>query len=326
MEIFHVVFDTSVLTHAHFKTGQFEKLLRLVKRGVVKLYVPDVVLEERRTQLLFDYNRYADEVRALLVKMGRSPLSTLLEGLPLPAAVDLPSRDEVNRNSRAVFLQYLEDNHVEVLPFTLDHATRAMERYMHGLPPFKPAKDREPERKHIPDSWILEAALDLKMRPGRHCMLVKDGRFSMALKDVGGFEIFTEVDLLEAEVLASTAVVPIAGGEAAVEADDVLHAIAHVGTDHAVTPLERLRTEAFKDFDIIVIGINEALGNPEKGSLFTQLERVGIDRSKAELMARMLELSGALIDTGSRLIPTDAKLANQLATEPQVQELLLRML
>jgi hypothetical protein len=40
--------------------------------GRLKLYIPEVVLEERRTQSLFDYNKYAKEVRAALVKMRRS--------------------------------------------------------------------------------------------------------------------------------------------------------------------------------------------------------------------------------------------------------------
>ncbi|MDR3682779.1 MAG: PIN domain-containing protein [Geothrix sp.] len=155
MEIFHVIIDTSVLTETPFKEGNFERLLQRVHQGVIKLYIPEVVLEERRTQLLFDYNKYAEEARAALRKMGRLPLKMLLEGLPLPEAVDLPSRDAVNRNSRAIFLKYLADNRVEVLPFSSDHAARAMERYMHGITPFKPAMNREPERKHIPDSWTL---------------------------------------------------------------------------------------------------------------------------------------------------------------------------
>lgn len=319
MDIFHVIIDTSVLTHAQFRTGRFDQLLRRVKQGVVKLYIPDVVLEEWRTQLLFDYNKYAEEVRATLDKMRRLPLSMLLEGLPLPEAVDLPSRIEVNRNSRDVFLKYLDENHVEVLPFTADHADRAMERYMHGMPPFKPAKLREPERKHIPDSWILEAALDIKARPGRHCMLVNDERFSWALQELG-FEVFKEVDLLDAEIEAATAVVPINAGEEVGAAAPVEAAAA------ALSPLEKLRTEAFKDLDVIVIGMNEALRNPDKESLFATLEGLGVDRGKAELMARTLEMSGALTDTGSRLIPTDSRLAGRMATEPVVRDLLLRMI
>lgn len=324
MDIFHVIIDTSVITNAHFRTGRFEQLLRRVQQGVIKLYIPEVVLEERRTQLLFAYDKYAGQARDALEKMRRPPLNMLLEGLPLPEAVDLPSREVVNRNSQAVFLKYLADNRVEVLPFSADHASHALERYMHGMPPFKPAENRESERKHIPDCWILEAALDIKARPGRHCMLVRDERFSWALHGLG-YEVFEEVDLLDAAIEAATAVVPIKASERPV-ADEQVEAAGGIEVAAALSPLEKLRTEAFKNLDVIVIGMNEALRNPDKDSLFATLESLGVDRDKAELMARMLEMSGALKDTGNRLIPADAKLAVRLTTEPAVQDLLLRMI
>ena len=322
MEIFHVIVDTSVLNQAQFGSARFSKLLRRVRQGVVKLYIPEVVLEGRRTQLLYDYNSNADLARGALLKMSRSPLSMLLEGIPIPGPIDLPSRDDVDRNSRAVFLKYLADNKVEVLPFTAEHAARALDRYMHGKPPFKPAEKREPERKHIPDSWIFEAALEVKARPGRHCVLVKDDRFQWALQDAG-FEVFGEIDPLDQVIEASTAVVPIrASGPAAVpEAEDA--AAAPIAPQSA---LEKLRADAFKDMDVIVLGMNEALKNPDKEVFFASLERLEVDRAKSELMASTLVASGVLIEIGNRLIPTDVPLAHRMAAEPVVRALLLRMI
>lgn len=322
IEIFHVVVDTSVLNQAQFASGRFDKLLRRVRQGVVKLYIPEVVLEERRTQLLYDYNRYAEDARGALLKMSRSPLSMLLEGIPMPGPLDMPSREEVDRNSRAVFLKYLADNKVEVLPFTAEHAARALDRYMHGKPPFKPAEKREPERKHIPDSWIFEAALEIKARPGRHCVLVKDDRFQWALQEAG-FEVFGEIDPLDQVIEAATAVVPIrAPGPTAVpEAEDTVAAL--IAPQSA---LEKLRADAFKDLDVIVLGMNEALKNPDKETFFASLERLAVDRAKAELMASTLVASGVLNEIGNRLIPTDVPLAERMAAEPVVRELLLRMI
>lgn len=322
MEIFHVVVDTSVLNQAQFGSGRFDKLLRRVKQGVVKLYIPEVVLEERRTQLLYDYNTYAEQARGALLKMSRSPLSMLLEGIPMPGPLDLPSRDDVDRNSRAVFLKYLVDNKVEVLPFTAEHAARALDRYMHGKPPFKPAEKREPERKHIPDSWILEAALEVKARPGRHCVLVKDDRFQWALQEAG-FEVFGEIDPLDQVIEAATSVVLVrAPGPAAVpEAEGA--AAARITPQSA---LEKMRADAFKDLDVIVLGMNEALKCPDKEALFGTLERLDIDRAKVELMASTLVASGVLNLLGERLIPTDVPLAERMAAEPVVRALLLRMI
>lgn len=317
IKIFHVVIDTSVLNQAQFGSGRFDKLLRRVRQGVLKLYIPEVVLEERRTQLLYDYNRYAEEVRGMLLKMSRSPLSMLLEGIPMPGPLDLPSRDDVDRNSRAVFLKYLADNKVEVLPFTADHAARALDRYMHGKPPFKPAEKREPERKHIPDSWIFEAALEIKARPGRHCMLVKDDRFQWALQEAG-FEVFGEIDPLDQAIEDATAVVPIRAPGPTDVAEDA--------TAAPPLALAKLRADAFKDLDVIVLGMNEALKNPDKEAFFATLERLDVDRVKAELMASTLVASGVLNGIGNRLIPTDVPLAERMAAEPVVRALLLRMI
>lgn len=312
MDLFHVIIDTSVLTRAHFRTGNFERLLLRVQQGVLKLYIPQIVLEERRTRLLFDYNKLAEQAKGALLKMQRGPLEMLLEGLPAPECV-FPTREEVDRNSRAVFQQYLTDNRVEVLTFSFDHASRAVERYMHGAPPFKPAEDRTGERKHIPDSWILEAAMEIKARPGRHCVLVDDERFEWALKSVD-FEVFKDIDTLDAEVEAATAVVPVRGTAPAEAA----------GGEPA--PLDNLRGEVFKDMDVIVLGMNEALGNPDKERLFATLNGLGVERAIAEHEARTLVLSGILTDTGSHLIPTNAELAGRATAEQVVRDLLMRMI
>ncbi|MFM0027402.1 PIN domain-containing protein [Paraburkholderia madseniana] len=315
MDVFHVIIDTSILSRAHFKTGNFERLLRRVQQGVLKLYIPQIVVEERRTRLLFEYNKLAEQARAALRQMQRDHLAMLLEGLPAPECV-FPTREEVERNSNSVFQQYLADNRVEVLAFSFDHASRAMERYMHGAPPFKPAEDRTGERKHIPDSWILEAALEIKARPGRYCVLVDDERFEWALRSVE-FEVFKDIDTLDAEVEAATAVVPVR---------------APVPGESAQAPggepvaLDKLRGAAFKDMDVIVLGMNEALGNPGKERLFATLDGLGVERAIAEHEARTLVLSGILTDTGSHLIPTNAELAGRAAAEQVVRGLLMRMI
>lgn len=46
------------------------------------------------------------------------------------------------------------------------------------------------------------------MRAGRHCVLVDDKRFEWALTSVE-FEVFKDIDTLDAEVEAATAIVPV---------------------------------------------------------------------------------------------------------------------
>lgn len=320
MDIFHLILDTSILHAAHFGSSRFEKLLRRSRQGVAKIYIPEVVLEERRTQLLKDYNSHADGARGALLKMSESPVSMLLEGIPMPGPLDLPSREDVDGNSRAVFQKFLADNKVEILSFTGEHAVRALEAYLHGRPPFKPAEKRETERKHIPDSWIYEAALEVRARPGRHCVLVKDTRFQSALREAG-FEVFDDIDALDQVIEEATAVVPIREAAPAVPAEDPAENAAA-----APSALEKLRAEAFKNFDVIVLGMNEALMNPNKEVLFTTLNGLGVARAKVEAMTVTLMALGVLREVGNRLLPMDVPMAKRMAGDPIVRALLVRMI
>ncbi|WP_162253592.1 PIN domain-containing protein [Lysobacter sp. Root690] len=312
MDIFHVIIDTSILTRTPFRSGGFDRLLLRVQQGLIKLYIPHIVVEERRSQLLSEYSKHAEAVKAALQQMQRGHMAMLLEGLPAVECV-VPTREEVDRNSRSVFQRYLADNRVNVLPFTFDHASKALERYMLGAPPFNPNESRTGERKHIPDSWILEAALEIKMKPGRHCVLVDDARFESALKNAE-FEVFKDLDTLDSEIETATAVVPILGINPAPPSSS------------QPAPLNKLRGVAFKDVDVIVLGINEALSNPSKEKLFGTLADMGIERTIAEHEARTLVLSGVLTDTGSHLVPTNTELARSAASEQVVIDLLLRVI
>jgi hypothetical protein len=91
-------------------------------------------------------------------------------------------------------------------------------------------------------------------------------------------------------------------------------------------PLHQLRSQAFHDVDLILLGVNEVLRSPAKDQLFDTLERVGIDRAIAEHEARTLVLSGVFKDTGHHLIPTNAAQAAQAADSEAVQLVLLQSL
>lgn len=306
MDVFHVVFDTSLLRRTPFGQAHFERLLRRAQQGFLKLYIPYIALEERRTQLVDEHWNYTEQVRSALNSLQRSQMAMLREGLP-ELDVSLPTREEVDRNSCIVLGKYLSDNKVEVLPITIDHANSAWERYFGVKLPFNAKELRENRRKDIPDSWILEAALEVKAKQGRHCVLIKDGKLEAALEEAG-FELWDDVEMLDAEIERATSV--ILGRNAAAPA--------------APIPLGQLRGLAFENIDVIVLGMNEALGTPDKERLFAELERIGVDRAIAEHEAKTLVLAGVLVDAGNHLIPTNRDLARQAESEQVVQDLLLR--
>lgn len=308
MDVFHVIFDTSLLRRTPFGHPNFDRLLRRVQQGVAKVYIPYIALEERRTQLVDEHAQLAEKMRSAFRDLHRGQMAMLIDGLPAPDLL-LPNKEEVDRNSCIVIGRYLTENKVEVLPITFDHATNAWERYFGVKPPFNYREIRENRRKDIPDSWILEAALEVKAKPGRHCVLIADGKLEAALVEAG-FELWDDVEKLDAEIEKSTAVAPIHRPVPA----------------PAIVPLDQLRGLVFKNVDIIVLGMNEALGSPSKKKLFAELERLGINRIVAEHEAQTLILSEVLVDTGSHLIPTNRALANQAAQEQVVQDLLLKVI
>lgn len=308
MDIFHIVFDTSLLRKTPFGHPNFVRLLKRVLQGVAKLYIPVIALEERRTQLLDDYDQVVEAATSKLGELKRGQLGMIVDGL-FELDLHLPPRADVDRHSSVVLKKYLAENKIEVLPYTFEHAEKVWARYFDKQPPFHSKEDREKRRKEIPDAWILEAALDIKKKPGRHCMLVRDGKLEAVLKD-SGFEIWDDMEKLDDEIEAKTAVVPILPAPPAAPP----------------VPLDQLRSKEFENLDRILLGMIEAWRTPDKETLFTKLAELGIRRDIAEHEARTLELSGALTDTGSHLIPTNRETARLAEKDALVQNLLLKAL
>lgn len=309
MDAFHVVIDTSVLRKAHFQHPDFERLLRRSRKGTLRIYIPHIVLEEQRTHMLESLLNSMDALESAYNKIsGSGSLGMFTQGLPKLQLVPW-TKEEVKRNSRQAFDKFLVDNKIEKLELSDKHAARAWARYFESLPPFNPREERMNRRKDIPDSWILEAALEVKAKRGRHCALVEDGKLRTALEQEG-FEIFVDVESLDRVIEEATAVtstkMPAAGA--------------------SPVTLDQLGSLAFKDVGLLILGVNEALQTPPKKDLFDQLVRVGVDRRIAEHEAQTLVLSNVLMDSGDRFIPVD-RVAAQAATKAQVvTEALLKMI
>lgn len=308
MDLFHIIFDTSLLRQTPFRHPNFGRLLRRVQQGVAKIYIPLIALEERRTQILDEYDQVIVAANSKLGELKGGSLGMICDGLVNPD-LRVPSRAELDRHSIEVLRKYLAANKIEVLPFTGEHGERAWARYFKVSPPFNGKEKRENRRKDIPDSWIFEAALDVKAKAGRHIALVRDGKLEGAMRDEG-FEIWSDIELLDAAIEEATAIVPIRAKPIVV----------------AAVSLDQLRSKKFENLDRIVLGMIDAWETPLKDVLFAKLEVLGIPREFAEHEARTLELSGVLQDTGKRYLPTNPETARLAADDPLVQDLLLKAL
>ncbi len=305
--MFHVLVDTSFLFRAHFAHPDFQKLLLRSQEGKIKIHIPHIVLEEQRTRILAGIHQKLRQARKAFEDAKRAGAYEMFtDGLPDPHMI-LWSDEDVDRRSKQFVQSFVEDNKIDILNLSPDHAARAWARYFDVAPPFNSQEaDREQRRKDIPDSWIFEAALDLKSRGGNLCALCGDGRLKDAL-EAEGFEIFTDAQALADRVDAALAVYP---RRAPPPSDKPLR--------------EQLRSRAFEVVCVAVLGFVEAFGTPPKEKLFDLLERAGFDRRVAEHEAEGLVLAGVLQDSGHHLLPTDRGLAQRAAAE--VEHLVVKLL
>lgn len=305
--MFHVVVDTNFLFRAHFSHPDFQKLLLRSKEGKIKLHIPYIVLEEQRTRILAEFHARLRLARKAFEDAKRSGAYAMFtQGLPEPHLA-IWTDEEVDRSSRRAFQVFVEESKIEVLGLSYEHAEKAWARYFEMAPPFNAQEpNRVKRREDIPDSWILEAALDLRA-PGRKlCALCDDGRLKDALK-AEGFEIFATAEALSDWVDEALAVYP------------------QESIPLSEKPLrDQLRNPAFGDVDVAIMGFIETFNTPAKETLFEQLEKAGIERRIAEHEAQTLVLSGALQDSGNHYLPTNRVLAKQAAAE--IQPLVLKLL
>jgi hypothetical protein len=312
-DVFHLVIDTSRFPSVHFVSTAFERLLLRSRAGTLRIYIPQLVLEERRTQLVEKMLSEIEAIRSTFERLTTNGQFSMLVAGIAPARIELWDPAEIKRNSKDVFKTFVDRHHIEVIEPDAAQMAGAWNRYFETLPPFDPEqKDRTIRRKDIPDAWIVEAAATIKGRAGRHCALVRDDKLEAALA-AAGFEIFQEVEPLEAAIEKATA----------------LYTTQSTRNDDAGKPereLDQLRGDTFKDVGVAVLGFIHALDAPSKRDLFDQLESAGVDRKIAEHEAQGLVLSGVLEDTGNHFIPREPATARKAMESPFTTELLLKII
>lgn len=307
MDVFHLIIDTSMLRRLPFQHPDFKRLLLQSQMGKLKIYIPHIALEEERTAQLEMHRQAVEDIRAKYEKLLRGMQGLLVEGLPEPH-IGLWDAEDVERNSKATFSRFTELNKIEVIEISLEHAANAWARYFKVDPPFNPKEKREARRKDIPDSWILEAGIEIKPRNGRHCALVGDKKLTDAFEKEG-FRVYECIQALLDDIDQATAIAPIRPPI----------------VEEPPGTLDQLRSPEFKDMDVLVLGLIETLEIPSKDMLFSALETAGFNRDIAEHEARTLVLSGRLKDVGTHLIPTSRTLAKQAAATNAVINVLLRI-
>ena len=264
-------------------------------------------------------------MRAAYKKLASEMVSDfLLEGLKLPPLA-LWSDDAVASHSKKTMQVFAASNGIEVIEIGVDHAERAWERYFAVAPPFNPDSKRQDRRKDIPDSWILEAAIDLKAKYPNLRALCCDKQLSDALNasdietDYGtpekaGELTGTLLDQLAAELAPPAPAVqespdepcPVASSEPGLDA-----VLAELQSEH-------------KNLEVRVLGYVAYLETPAKDQLFDLLRKSGVPVEMARNVAERLVLAKLIVDTGNHYLAADREAGDQAAArvEAEIIELL----
>ncbi|MDD5470771.1 MAG: PIN domain-containing protein, partial [Sideroxydans sp.] len=290
------------------------------------LFVSHIVWQELRTQFLQSALSDVMKLRQQFNDVRRRhPSDMILQGLR-PPVIDLWDESEIRARSHVAMDEYARDNRINIVPISDDHANRAWDRYFEVNPPFNPeVTDREKRRKDIPDSWILEAAIDVQRNHSGLLAVCKDGNLAGALEKVLAIRVFRTV--AEAIEHLDSAMQSVRAVQSAKTRDAVYvqptEAVVR-GNDELAAVFAEAEVQ-FRNVATKVIGLVSYLGSPTKDQLYTLLERADIPLAIGKNVAERLALSETIQDTGHHYIPGDKQAGAQAiaAVEPEIIRLVM---
>lgn len=314
-KIRHVFFDTSYLRGVSFGDGELQKLLRYSREGELKIFIPHIVWEERRTQLLEDAKDDVTKLRAAFRKVvDRAARDLVLSGLPRPS-LGIWSDADMDTNSRSTLGSYAAEHKIQIVEIGSDHATRAWERYFTVGLPYKAGQPRKNRRKDIPDAWILEAAIDLARLHPNLVALCPDGKLSDALTaiPIAVFKTASEIlDRIEGSAQEPPTTTPgseISTPSPPAAAGEELPLPPH---EELVRLLDRAQTSS-RQLELKVAGFVTYLAGPSKGQLVDLLRRSGLSEELINNVIGNLVLTGVIRDTGNHYLPADRRIGDLAA-------------
>lgn len=316
-----IFWDTSAIREVGFHDPDCQKLLTYSKSNNVRLFISHIAWQELRTQFLQSaWSEVLKLQRQFDVVQRRQPSSLILQGLRAPV-MDLWDEPEIQARSHGAMDEFARDNRITIVPMSADHADRAWQRYFEASLPFNPeVTDREKRRKDIPDSWILEAAIDVKRDHSGLIAVCNDGNLATALEKVLEIRVFrTAADVAEHLDGAVKPVKTVKG----VKTRDSAYVPPTEGPVQADGALAAVFTEAesqFRNVATKVIGLVSYLGSPTKDQLHALLERSGIPVAIGKNVAEQLALATIIQDTGHHYIPGNKEAGAQAtaAVEPEI--------
>jgi hypothetical protein len=169
--MYHVVLDTDVLRQDPQRRGiAFRRLLQLIAEGHVRLYLPEIVRREFLTAMAAESKKSIREAERNLKDVPDDFLTGVAVALR-ERIHDL--RQTIGERWQSEFDSWCSGANVCLLPLPDGCIEAVMDAYFEGRPPFRSPKSRT----DFPDALIWASVLDLAVRVGSVCFIVRDERF-----------------------------------------------------------------------------------------------------------------------------------------------------
>ncbi len=309
-----------LLEHAKACVGNLDKKPRL------EIHISEIALREYRgkmiDELLAKIEQTETRMRALQAEWQNNNIAKELD-YPLPRDRDIfPQIDEISSEADR-FIGKLLDSGIKQINMQEHHNGAVLEKYFNWEPPFNTSsiseradkKVREKRRAHIPDAWILEAAIDAKNIGYKMLCLCKDDNLSAALEAHNHRAFKVAKDVLD--VLfppAPTYLTLTVSDEEETGVNDQ-------------TSLDRLLSKTpndnIKNIYLRLLGFVVPLDTPTHDSLIDAVVSKGFDRKLTEACAVILSDKSKpyIKDTGSHYIVGDKEICTS-ATDQLTQEII----
>jgi len=193
-KILNVILDTEVFKRDPWrKKGPFLALNNLAKSGKIKIHIPEISVREflsdqqSRVKTVFETSK--SSFNSLIKFPVPQQLIKILDDLS--NSFEQAEQDTFNE-IRQSFEQWCEEHNVMIETVQKDHATKMLDAYFSGSPPFKKIKNRE----DMPDAFIWASVSDICEKQIEVILITGDNNLraacSKGFKNLTGFSAIEE--------------------------------------------------------------------------------------------------------------------------------------
>jgi len=290
-----------LVEHAKACVGNLDTKPRL------EIHISEIALREYRGRMIDHLRSKIKQTESSMQNLHkewqRNNIARELD-YPLPRVEDIFPHDDEITSAADGYIEKLLDSGIRQVNMQEHHQHAVWENYFNWAPPFDAPtiseradrNVRDKRRTHIPDAWILEAAIDAKNNGHKMLCLCDDDNLSNALENHDHSVFKAAKDVLDVLFPPEPIV-----------SDLLVSDEEETGVDDQ-TPLDRLLlktpNENIKNISLHLLGFVVPLGTPTHDSLIDAVASKGFDRKLIEACAVILSDKSKpyIKDTGSHYI------------------------